>query len=134
MVQISQGPCRKRNHNSMAPLTDPDPYIQSWNSLLPLLRTLTQMIPMTLKVIRICPSGRSSRLTKFHKLASFRWLIMPVNSIHRKSSHHRLHTESSAAPALTRPTVATWGPQPRRPTGLALFFLCHLKIGRALMV
>jgi hypothetical protein len=29
MVQISQGPCRKRNHNSMAPLTDPDPYIQS---------------------------------------------------------------------------------------------------------
>ncbi len=41
MIQISQGPCRKRDHSSMAPSTHSNKYLQSLNSLLSLLRKST---------------------------------------------------------------------------------------------
>jgi hypothetical protein len=98
-AQISRGPCRKRNNNPTALLTNSDAYLQSSNTLPSLLRTSIQPIPMILQVPKIHSSNRTSRLTKFRKVTSSHWLIM-VNSIRKKPNHHE----------LSLPTVATSAP------------------------
>lgn len=95
MAQISQGPSRKKNNNSTAYLTDVDAYFQSSNTLPSLLHTSIQPTPMTLQVPRIHTSNRTSRLTKFCKVTSSRWLIM-VNLIYRNSNHRKLSLHTVA--------------------------------------